>query len=306
MRKLAAALVLVTVLASGCTTPQELTEDKREGPKPVVVDFSSVEITGDYERVDSPVRKSDWLVYEHEGERYGTSFYNITKPVADWIANNTEKDAVIASWWDYGHFIRGLTGREVVVATPSNWTIQKTTAYGELIGKYGEKASRGEMKQLSSMYAGTEEEALQAMRENDVTHYLITRWDIMKFPAIQKVYSHQTQQFKYLNSLRCRSGCPPGTEEKARFRSNNLEAVAEFDSSGLESAKVIAAGNRTMDVELCSESSGERCVFMAFGELVYAPSEVSDRFIVKALNGEVEELEKAYSSRIGNVYRFQG
>ena len=45
----------------------------------------------------------------------------------DWIKNNTEEDAVIASWWDYGYWITTLGERKTIVdnATLIDWQIQK-------------------------------------------------------------------------------------------------------------------------------------------------------------------------------------
>lgn len=56
----------------------------------------------------------------------GTGFRTSTDDWPDalsWIANNTEKDAVVASWWDYGYWITTLGGRTTLA---DNATINST------------------------------------------------------------------------------------------------------------------------------------------------------------------------------------
>jgi hypothetical protein len=66
----------------------------------------------------------DWITtykvhYSMNGESYYGYFDSTRKSHLDWIANNTEEDDKILCWWDYGHDIRGYTGRDVVVDGPS-------------------------------------------------------------------------------------------------------------------------------------------------------------------------------------------
>ena len=44
-----------------------------------------------------------------------------------WLKENTPKDAVVASWWDYGYFITTLGERKTLAdnATLIDWQIQK-------------------------------------------------------------------------------------------------------------------------------------------------------------------------------------
>ena len=50
----------------------------------------------------------------------------------DWIKRNTSENSIFLNWWDYGHMIRGATGRDVVIAQPSKELALKTIS---MIGK---------------------------------------------------------------------------------------------------------------------------------------------------------------------------
>ena len=52
---------------------------------------------------------------------------NDWKDAMKWLKENTPKDAVVASWWDYGYFITTLGERKTLVdnATLIDWQIRK-------------------------------------------------------------------------------------------------------------------------------------------------------------------------------------
>ena len=50
----------------------------------------------------------------------------------DWIKRNTSENSIFLNWWDYGHMIRGATGRDIVIAQPSKELALKTIS---MIGK---------------------------------------------------------------------------------------------------------------------------------------------------------------------------
>ncbi|MEK6831481.1 MAG: hypothetical protein AABY17_01825, partial [Thermoproteota archaeon] len=60
----------------------------------------------------------------------GGSAYQVStndwKESMEWIKNNTPKDAVIASWWDYGYWISTLADRATIAdnSTLIDWSIQ--------------------------------------------------------------------------------------------------------------------------------------------------------------------------------------
>jgi asparagine N-glycosylation enzyme membrane subunit Stt3/outer membrane murein-binding lipoprotein Lpp len=49
----------------------------------------------------------------------------------DWIKRNTSENSIFLNWWDYGHTIRGATGRDIVIASTS----KEGSKYIAMIGK---------------------------------------------------------------------------------------------------------------------------------------------------------------------------
>jgi len=90
----------------------------------------------------------------------GTQFNLSTNDWADsmqWVRENTPKDAVIASWWDYGYWISTLGERKTLAdnATLLDWQIRK----------------------IAAMYMSTPDQAWQILTsdvETDVSSYYVT------------------------------------------------------------------------------------------------------------------------------------
>jgi uncharacterized membrane protein YidH (DUF202 family) len=61
----------------------------------------------------------DMVVYTVNGTRHEGYLHLEIMGALDYISNSTEPNAVIMCWWDYGHAVRGLTGRDTVIANPS-------------------------------------------------------------------------------------------------------------------------------------------------------------------------------------------
>lgn len=105
-----AALLLVLLLSSGCATVEtpKMTDD----------------VSG-WERI----------VYEKDGEMIDPDqmLPDSMRPGMEWLKENTPEDAVIMSWWDYGHAIRAYAEREPVVDAPSMEAL--TTTVAKHIGK---------------------------------------------------------------------------------------------------------------------------------------------------------------------------
>lgn len=113
-----AAIFILLLIISGCTTSQvsdDLNERETEAPG--------------YEK----------LVYEKDGETIDPDqmFPESIRPGMDWLKENTPSDAMIMSWWDYGHAIRAYAEREPVVDAPSKESL--TTTVAKHLGKNPEE-----------------------------------------------------------------------------------------------------------------------------------------------------------------------
>lgn len=61
--------------------------------------------------------------HEGGGKKYSGYFIPEVKNALDWIKKNTEETSIFFCWWEYGHMIKGYTGREVIARFPSKeWT----------------------------------------------------------------------------------------------------------------------------------------------------------------------------------------
>ncbi len=75
------------------------------------------------------------IVYEKDGEIIDPDqmLPDSMRPGMEWLKENTPEDAVIMSWWDYGHAIRAYAEREPVVDAPSREAL--TTTVSKHLGK---------------------------------------------------------------------------------------------------------------------------------------------------------------------------
>jgi hypothetical protein len=59
------------------------------------------------------------VMYEYAGEEQKGILPLNMVPALDKISNDSPDNAVITMWWDYASALRGYTGREVVIDSPS-------------------------------------------------------------------------------------------------------------------------------------------------------------------------------------------
>jgi hypothetical protein len=107
-------VLFFVLVVSGCTTryvPDDLNERIPDEPG--------------YEKI----------VYERDGETVDPDqiLPESMRPGMEWLKENTPTDAVIMSWWDYGHAIRAFAEREPVVDAPSREAL--TTTVSKHLGK---------------------------------------------------------------------------------------------------------------------------------------------------------------------------
>ena len=75
-----------------------------------------ITIEGSYKGQDY---QSPDIVYETDNQEFQSYFDPMFRPALDWIKEDIEETAVFLGWWDYGHMIRGYTGRDAIVYSPS-------------------------------------------------------------------------------------------------------------------------------------------------------------------------------------------
>ena len=95
------------------------------------------EIGGKYDVVIKFWRRNNVVTIEYTDEsgRHMGLFWNDTRKCLEWIKENTSENAVFLCWWDYGHMIKGYTGRDVIIRNPSK-EIQKSVANPKKVREY--------------------------------------------------------------------------------------------------------------------------------------------------------------------------
>ncbi|MFH0876149.1 MAG: STT3 domain-containing protein [archaeon] len=89
----------------------------------------------------------------------------------NWVKENTPKDAVFAHWWDYGYYVQ--TGGERATLSDGG---NSRGAINYFIGRH-------------LLTGQNETEALELLKANNATHFLIVYEEIGKYPAFSSIGS---------------------------------------------------------------------------------------------------------------------
>ena len=88
---------------------------------------------------------------------HGGTNFNITTndwgDALEWIKGNTEPDAVIAAWWDYGYWITAIADRTTLI---DNATINQT-----------------QIKKVAKIFLGTQDDAWKQLTDMEVDYVLV-------------------------------------------------------------------------------------------------------------------------------------
>jgi hydroxylamine oxidation protein HaoB len=101
------------------------------------------------------------------------------EPCMDWIMTNTPEDAVFLCWWDYGHTIRDLGERDVIVFAPSREVLStiKNPAWDETVS--GEYSSHYKIQDVAeALLAADSNRTAEIMRKYNAAYIFIHQSDI--------------------------------------------------------------------------------------------------------------------------------
>lgn len=112
------------------------------------------------------------IVYEIGGQKVEGDFTSSLVGSLDWIKNNTPPDATIIAWWDYGHSIRGYTGRNVVAVNPSKSIYPNTLWRPERFKVFD---SDEKIRDISNVLIGTNEIDIRGIMTKYNATYILTR-----------------------------------------------------------------------------------------------------------------------------------
>ncbi len=128
-----AVMLFIIVLASGCTTAENIQEPDIHQPTEnieyiggkyslelVITEVTANGRTGIMKKIryvkDGEVVEPDQILPDN------------MRPGLDWLKANTPEDIIVMSWWDYGNAIRAYSEREPVIDAPSKALLSTTVS----------------------------------------------------------------------------------------------------------------------------------------------------------------------------------
>lgn len=104
----------------------------------------------------------------------GSSYTYQWQQAMNWVKENTQKEAVFAHWWDYGYYVQ--TGGERATLSDGG---NSRGAINYFIGRH-------------VLTGQNETEALELLKANNATHFLVVYEEIGKYPAFSSIGSDRS------------------------------------------------------------------------------------------------------------------
>ena len=122
--------------------------------------------------------KSTYASANGTGSGYSPQWQN----AMSWVRDNTPKDSVFASWWDYGYTIQA-EGQRATVTDPGNLLVY----WNHLLGRH-------------LLLANTSLEALEFLKTHKVNYILAVEEDIGKYPAYASIGADENfDRYSYIS-----------------------------------------------------------------------------------------------------------
>jgi asparagine N-glycosylation enzyme membrane subunit Stt3 len=153
----------------------------------------------------SSFTKTSYNTVEYTGPSYNIQWQNAMQ----WVRDETSNDSVFAHWWDYGYWVQ--TGGERATVTDGGHGIPY---WDYLIGRH-------------VLTGQSEIEALEFLNAHNVTHFLIIKDEIGKYPAYSSIGSDV--DYDRLSSISTFSLSPSQTQ-----KTRNGTNYVYVGSSGLD------------------------------------------------------------------------
>ena len=135
-------------------------------------------IGGKYNAVATHYTDHTQLTYTDEtGEHSQNYFDEALKPGLAWLNSSTPTNATIMSWWDYGHMIKALGERNVVIRNPCE----------EILNSIADPSGIKErdpydkiLDVAKGLTTTNQTETVQIMQKYDATYLLVHKDDLVK------------------------------------------------------------------------------------------------------------------------------
>jgi asparagine N-glycosylation enzyme membrane subunit Stt3 len=176
-----AAVIIIAAVVAVSFSPQQVSTDT---------------IGGRYNAVVTHYNDRTQLTYTDEtGQHTLNNFDDTMKPGLLWINSSTPENATVLCWWDYGHMIKAVGERNVVVRNPSH----------EILNSVGDQSSIKEfdpndriLDVATALTTTNESQTLQIMEKNNATYLMVHKNDAIK--AIWMLRIAGLNETDYVNS----------------------------------------------------------------------------------------------------------
>lgn len=136
-----------------------------------------------------------------------------------WVRENTPKDSVFGSWWDYGYWIQTMGERATMLDGGNS-----ISYWDYLMGRH-------------ALTAPNESEALELLYNHNVTHFLIDSTDIGKYPAYASIGSDENyDRLSYIGSF---------VADDAQSKETNNQTIKVYVGSASIDEDIIMDDGRT-------------------------------------------------------------
>jgi STT3/PglB/AglB core domain len=168
--------------------------DEWEGVKNVTIQETEVTVRGNTHRFSTA--RFEWDGTTHKVDRVkiteDSEGLHIAPPLQpfegplNWIKENTSKDSVVLSWWDYGNMIRLFANRETVIGencgVPKCLETQADKGAGQTDFEPVEK-----VEDVARFFTSHEDEAYQIAQKYGVDYVMVTVEEYGKSGAIGSI-----------------------------------------------------------------------------------------------------------------------
>ena len=135
-------------------------------------------IGGKYNAVVTHQSDRVQLSYTDESGHHVSSYFdNNMKTGLSWINSSTPENATILSWWDYGHMIKAVGERNVIVRNPSH-EILNSVADPNSIKEFDSNQKIVDV--ATAFTTDNQTETAQIMAKYNATYIMIGKGDLVK------------------------------------------------------------------------------------------------------------------------------
>ncbi|MBW2975885.1 hypothetical protein KY347_00405 [Candidatus Woesearchaeota archaeon] len=185
MKKVILFLFLI-IFVMGCTQEIEEPAEKITSAEQISDDAKIITIEGDYE--GKGYERQD-IIYEKGGREFQNYFDPGLKNALNWVKENI-KDEIFLCWWDYGHMIRGYTGNDAVIFSPSEeimWSVASGEWDEEKSGKFSSQEKINDV--ALALTTSNVSKAMEIMKKYGAGYVLVATDDSDKAYVLFKISS---------------------------------------------------------------------------------------------------------------------